>query len=176
MLSRLLACATTSTVLPSRCRNLLQQSSTRLLKKTKQSYSSKNTVGQNKRHKDDDNEHVVMPPSSMSTTSSADQLPTPYEHVVGKERLEMLQELSGKQAFLDRPMVVDHYGTLKDPIKVDTIVGERLVGCTGFPKYSHDPVWMWVRENSLIHPKRCCHCGQAFQINKLDDSLHPPKL
>lgn len=97
--------------------------------------------------------------------SSPSLIATPYEQAVGSERLELLGDLSGRSAFLTAPLVVDHYGTPKDPIKVDSVEGARLVGCTGFPKYSHEPMWFWVEHDH--GPTRCIECGQAFAINKI---------
>jgi cytochrome c oxidase subunit 5b len=87
-----------------------------------------------------------------------------YEQAAGLERVELLGKLAGRSAFLMDPLVVDHFGTLKDPIHVDSVIGRRLVGCTGFPKGSHEPLWFWVDEKE---PMRCNDCGQAFRINKL---------
>lgn len=90
---------------------------------------------------------------------------TDYEQAAGMERIELLSKLAGKSAFLMEPLKVDHFGTLKDPIVVDSVVGRRLVGCTGFPKGSHDLLYFWVDETE--GPARCRDCGQAFRINKL---------
>lgn len=98
-------------------------------------------------------------------SSNPDQIATPYEQAAGRERLELLAKLAGNSAFLMEPLKVDHFGTLKDPIMVDSVVGRRIVGCTGFPKYSHEPVYFWV--DGEEGPMRCNDCGQAFKINKL---------
>lgn len=107
-----------------------------------------------------------MPDSAVVGPGASDPslIATTYEQAAGAERLELLGELSGRSAFLTEPLKVDHYGTLKDPIMVDSVEGRRLVGCTGFPKYSHDPMWFWVAEGE---PMRCIDCGQAFRINKI---------
>ena len=97
-------------------------------------------------------------------SSDLNLIATAYEQSVGLERLELLCKLSGRTAFLMDPLKVDHYGTAKDPILVDSVVGKRLVGCTGFPKYSHETLWFWVKEDQTM---RCLDCGQAFRINKL---------
>jgi len=90
---------------------------------------------------------------------------TDYEQAAGLERIEMLAKLSQTQPFLMDPLVIDHYGTPTNPIMVDSMVGKRLAGCTGFPKYSHFPRWIWVDQEKGIN--RCQFCGQAFKINKL---------
>lgn len=106
-----------------------------------------------------DNEVVGPGTTDLSLIANA------YEQAAGLERVEFLAKLAGRSAFLMEPLKVDHYGTLKDPIQVDSVVGRRLVGCTGFPKYSHEPLWFWVDEKE--GPMRCNDCGQAFRINKL---------
>lgn len=98
-------------------------------------------------------------------TRDPNAISTPYEIAAGLERVELLAKLAGSSAFLMEPLKVDHYGTLKEPILVDSVVGRRLVGCTGFPKYSHEVLWFWV--DSKVGPMRCQDCGQAFRINKL---------
>lgn len=98
-------------------------------------------------------------------TTDPDLIASPYEQAAGLERLELLGKVAGRSAFLMEPLKVDHYGTLTDPILVDSVEGRRIVGCTGFPKQSHDPLYFWVDHNE--GPMRCQDCGQAFRINKL---------
>ena len=47
------------------------------------------------------------------------------------ERLDYLARVQGINIFHDDSLKVDHYGTLDNPILVETITGERIVGCTG---------------------------------------------
>lgn len=98
-------------------------------------------------------------------TKDPSLIATTYEQAPGLERVELLGKLAGKSAFLMEPLKVDHFGTLKDPILVDSMVGRRIVGCTGFPKDSHALLYFWVDEAE--GPARCLDCGQAFRINKL---------
>jgi cytochrome c oxidase subunit 5b len=98
----------------------------------------------------------------MGPGGPGDRISTPYEHTVGVERLEYLAKMSGKNLWLMEPLKIDHYGTLEDPIHVESMVGERIAGCTGFPKWSHEVVWMKVTGT-----KRCPECGQAFKIKKV---------
>ena len=46
-------------------------------------------------------------------------------------RLEYLARVQGVNIFNEEALKVDHYGTLEDPILVETVSGERIVGCTG---------------------------------------------
>lgn len=105
-------------------------------------------------------------------TTDRSRIASDFEQAAGLERIEMLAKLAGRSAFLMEPLKVDHYGTLADPILVDSMVGRRLVGCTGFPKYSHEVLWFWVGGDvdgvdAEAPPIRCQECGQAFRINKL---------
>lgn len=102
--------------------------------------------------------------------TDANRISTVFEQASGAERIEYLAKLTGKNAFLTDPLRVDHYGTLEDPILVESVVGRRLAGCTGFPKYSHEPLWLWVDEKEP--PARCQECGQAFKINKIGGHHH----
>src|SRR5262249_17371514 len=94
---------------------------------------------------------------------------TDYEQAAGRARLEYLSKMSGRPLYLMQPLNIDHYGTPDRPIMVDSVEGERIVGCTGFPKDSHEPLWMWVRQSDRTKgpPTRCPEGGQAFEINKL---------
>ena len=116
--------------------------------------SSVTSSGSHSSHSSD----VVMGPGGPG-----DRISTPYEHAVGVERLEYLAKMSGKNLWLMDPLKVDHYGTLDDPIIVESMAGERIAGCTGFPKWSHEVVWMKVSG-----VKRCPECGQAFKIKKVE--------
>lgn len=94
--------------------------------------------------------------------SDPHSFPTQYEHAAGIERVEYLAELTGRNVFLNEPLKINHYGTLANPIIVDSLYEERIVGCSGFPKESHEILWMMVRGT-----ERCQECGQAFKINQI---------
>lgn len=79
------------------------------------------------------------------------------------ERIEYLAEAEGVQLFLDsEPLKIEKRGTLGEPVLVESIQGRRIVGCTGFPKYSHQPIWMEL--HGFEKPRRCVDCGQAFKL------------
>lgn len=101
--------------------------------------------------------NVIMGPGGPG-----DRISTPYEHTVGLERLEYLARMSGRNFYMMEPLKIDQYGTLDNPVIVESMVGERIAGCTGFPKDSHEVVWMKVSGT-----KRCPECGQAFKIKKV---------
>ena len=97
-------------------------------------------------------------------------IPTPFEQAVGVERLEYLAEAEGVSVFLtDEALEIKARGTLEKPVLVPSICGERFVGCTGFPKYSHNVLWLELL--GFENPERCPDCGQAF---KLTPAVMPP--
>ena len=102
--------------------------------------------------------HPSASPSSIST---------PYEHLAGLQRVEYLAKLADRNIYLNQPLKVDHYGTLQDPIKVLSLYDDRVVGCSGFPKESHDTMWFICKEVT-----RCIECGQAFKIEKVGGEWH----
>jgi cytochrome c oxidase subunit 5b len=89
-------------------------------------------------------------------------MPTSFEQAVGLERLEYLAEAEGVSLYIDEELRIEKRGTLKEPVLVETIQGERIVGCTGFPKYSHNAVWMQLK--GYDSAERCLDCGQAFKL------------
>lgn len=94
------------------------------------------------------------------------------------ERLELLSKLAGRSIFsssepLRHPKGPDFKGTLSDPIPVETLaragdsvaVKERIVGCSGVPRGSHEIGYFWVR--SEVEATRCPECGQAFKLSPI---------
>lgn len=96
-------------------------------------------------------------------------IPTPFERAPGLERLEYLADVEGVQLFLSsESLKIESKGTLKNPVMVETIQGERIVGCTGFPKYSHAVSWMNLK--GYEHVGRCPDCGQVFKLKSAEIS------
>lgn len=95
---------------------------------------------------------------------------TIFDIAGGLQRLEILATIARRQLFLKDPLRVDHYGTLENPIIVPSTEDSRIVGCTGFPKYSHFPLWF-----NLIGTNRCHECGQAFRLHNLDKDGRLPE-
>lgn len=121
------------------------------------SLSSNSTAGKTEKINTKEYDDVVMGPGGPG-----DRIATPYEHTVGLERLEYLAKISGRDIYLNSPLKVEQYGTLANPILVESIEDERIAGCSGYPKDSHEIIWMRVSGT-----KRCPECGQAFKIHKL---------
>lgn len=92
---------------------------------------------------------------------------TPFEHLAGLQRVEYLAKLADRNIYLNQPLKVDHYGTLQDPIMVPSLYEDRVVGCSGFPKESHEFMWFICKGVT-----RCIECGQAFKIEDVSGEWH----
>lgn len=115
----------------------------------------------------------VVGPGTKDGTIGSD-----YDQSVGVERLELLSKLAGKPIFsnsqlLCHPKGEGVKGTLSDPVLVETLARrddavttkERIVGCSGVPKGSHEIGFFWVR--SELEATRCPECGQAFLLEPI---------
>ena len=115
----------------------------------------------------------IVGPGTKEGTIGSD-----FDQSVGVERLELLSQLAGKPIFsssqpLSHPKGDGVKGTLSDPVLVETLAGrddpvaakERIVGCSGVPKGSHEIGYFWVRSEK--EATRCPECGQAFQLQPL---------
>lgn len=138
----------------------------------KREYSSSN------HHSGDGGNNSISPSSNSfepitGPKSPSDTIGHPYERTVGIERLEYLSKLSKRPLYLMDPLVVDHFGTPSNPIMVESVTGQRIVGCTGYPKDSHEINWFWVTQEhphkDYLGVDRCAVCGQAFKIDRVDD-------
>ena len=69
--------------------------------------------------------------TSATGAPTSNDIPTELEHAVGIERLEILANLQGQHAFLDQPLQVKAKGTMKAPVLVESMLDERIVGCSG---------------------------------------------
>ena len=101
-----------------------------------------------------------------------------FDQSVGVERLELLSQLAGKPIFsssqiLSHPKGDGVKGSLSDPVLVETLAAagdgkeqmERIVGCSGVPKGSHEIGFFWVRSEK--EATRCPECGQAFLLQPI---------
>jgi cytochrome c oxidase subunit 5b len=144
--------------------NLVRSAGRRLLASStaKDGHGSADAKNNDPHHHHSDHKHPEYKPI-VGPGRDPSSIATPYEMTAGLERLEYLSRMSGRPLYLNDPLKVDHYGTLKNPIMVDSIEEDRIVGCTGFPKYSHAPLWMRLKGQT-----RCLECGQAFQLRRID--------
>ena len=116
---------------------------------------------------------VIQGPGAKTGTIGSD-----FDQAVGVERLELLSKLAGRPIFsssevLCHPRGEGIKGTVNDPVLVETLarsgdaveVMERIVGCSGVPKGSHEIGFFWVRSEG--EPARCPECGQAFKLKPI---------
>jgi hypothetical protein len=81
-------------------------------------------------------------------------------------RMTELEEYTGE----DYPYVLKgDFGTKDKPVIVPSFYPTRIVGCSGdYPHNTHPMHWHLVNES---RPTVCLHCGQFFQLKKLDENL-----
>lgn len=147
-------------------------------------YSSSSSS--NSKSKSEDNHHSnTNTNTNTNTNKTANELimgsgaqpgtiPSDFEHAVGVERLELLGKLAGKSIFSSSSPETQNLsvkGTGAAPVLVesvfdaDSIEKERIVGCSGHPKGSHEINFFWVRSEK--ETTRCPECGQSFKLQLL---------
>lgn len=121
-------------------------------------------------HNTEHNPAITGPGTRTGTIGSE------YDQAVGVERLELLSKLAGKSLFSSSQLLCHSKGeafkgTLSDPVLVETLASEsdaesakeRIVGCSGVPKGSHEIGYFWLRSGG----GRCPECGQAFALKPI---------
>ncbi|KAL7417267.1 cytochrome c oxidase, partial [Mrakia frigida] len=68
-------------------------------------------------------------------------VPTDYEQSTGIERYQLLGNMAGIDVFDQKPIQMDRMGTMQDPITVNGVIDNRIIGCSGYPMDSHDLQW-----------------------------------
>ncbi|CAO1628640.1 unnamed protein product [Jaminaea pallidilutea] len=93
------------------------------------------------------------------------EVPSNLQQATGLERFEMLGKLEGIDVFDMKPLDASRLGTIKDPIVVDSLAHERVIGCTGYPAGSHDTLWYNLTTHKKHH--RCIECGSVYTLNHI---------
>ncbi|WFD33995.1 Cytochrome c oxidase subunit 4 [Malassezia cuniculi] len=75
------------------------------------------------------------------------------QQATGIERFELLGRLQGVDVFDQTPLDSSRVGTVADPIIVESMYPERIVGCTGVPADSHETIW--VKLDRDVPHRRC---------------------
>eukprot|EP00281_Chroomonas_sp_CCMP1168_P021120 CAMPEP_0206234842 /NCGR_PEP_ID=MMETSP0047_2-20121206/12812_1 /ASSEMBLY_ACC=CAM_ASM_000192 /TAXON_ID=195065 /ORGANISM="Chroomonas mesostigmatica_cf, Strain CCMP1168" /LENGTH=153 /DNA_ID=CAMNT_0053658967 /DNA_START=45 /DNA_END=506 /DNA_ORIENTATION=- len=96
-----------------------------------------------------------------------DIIPGNIDQATGLERAEMLAEMEGKQIFEDG--MVGPFGTAENPVMVESIYDERIVGCPGGcadgdTSINNEMRWFVVTSKA---PYKCPTCSQVFAIKKI---------
>jgi len=91
------------------------------------------------------------------------EVATDFEQATGRERYELMYRMAGLDPWHTAPLQLPYYGTMKNPIFIWASNPFRIVGCTGYPKDSHDRHYMRVRMGPIA--TRCTECGNAYALD-----------
>ncbi|PWN25248.1 cytochrome c oxidase polypeptide IV [Jaminaea rosea] len=105
------------------------------------------------------------PPIIQGEGSKSGEVPSNLSQATGSERFELLGRMQGVDVWGMQPLDATRVGTIKDPILVESLYPERVIGCTGSPADSHDTVWISLNTDLKHH--RCPECGSVYSLNYL---------
>jgi cytochrome c oxidase subunit 5b len=111
------------------------------------------------------NSQVTSTPTTSHGRSSS--VPSDLEQSTGLEREEYLLKREGKELF-PKTITYDHYGTPERPTYIPCSEDSRIVGCSGFPRESHEYTFFELKKDE---PQRCAECGQYFVLQHHESSL-----
>jgi len=123
--------------------------------------------------------HGVNPrtgaPILVGPGAARGEVPSSLDQSTGLERMQLLGLLQDIDIFDSKPLMIDHLGTIEDPVWVPSLYPSRMIGCTGFPQDSHDIQWFEARvgvdpETGRPNPfgdgvRRCYECGCVYQLD-----------
>lgn len=119
----------------------------------------------------------------------SDAVPTQFDQATGKERIEYMALLEGKDPYcgLMDPLNISAKGTKANPIEVVSPDEDRIVGCTGLliscllcclfvllghPGQPHAPQFLLVTEDGHKYwqygHNRCTDCGNTFKLKRIE--------
>ncbi|CAD6887949.1 unnamed protein product [Tilletia controversa] len=107
------------------------------------------------------------PPVIQGEGSKEGEVPTDEDQATGLERYELLGRLDGVDVFNLKPLDASRVGTVKEPIKVQSLFPSRIVGCTGSPAGAHDTIWLHL--NTELKHHRCPECGSVYELDFIGD-------
>ncbi|KAK0545580.1 Cytochrome c oxidase subunit 4 [Tilletia horrida] len=108
------------------------------------------------------------PPVLLGDGAKDGEVPTDEAQATGLERYELLGRLEGVDVFDLKPLDASRTGTLKDPIVIQSLWHERVIGCTGSPAGSHDTVYLHL--NTELKHHRCPECGSVYKLDFIGDA------
>ncbi|CAO1620901.1 unnamed protein product [Parajaminaea phylloscopi] len=111
----------------------------------------------------DDHHHQA--PILQGDGAKAGEVPSNMQQATGLERFELLGRLQGIDVFDMKPLESHRLGTVKEPITVNSLHPDRVIGCTGSPGGSHDTVWISLNTHKELH--RCRECGSVYKLNHM---------
>ncbi|KAE8246627.1 hypothetical protein A4X13_0g5704 [Tilletia indica] len=109
----------------------------------------------------------AAPPVITGEGSQDGEVPTDEAQATGLERFELLGRLDGVDVFGLKPLDASRVGTMKDPIKVQSLHPTRIIGCTGSPAGAHDTIWLHL--NTELKHHRCPECGSVYTLDFIGD-------
>ena len=90
-----------------------------------------------------------------------DEVPSILEQGTGLERAE----IEYPDLFRHNEVIRGAFGTEKNPVKIQSMYDERIVGCTGLASpEDHDLMWIKVEKGIMA---RCPLCDQRFVLDPL---------
>jgi len=95
--------------------------------------------------------------------SQPGEVATDFEQATGRERFELMYRMAGLDPWHTTPLQLPYAGTMKNPVFIWASNPFRVVGCTGYPKDSHDRHYMRVRMGPIA--SRCSECGTAYALD-----------
>ena len=120
-----------------------------------------------------DHHHHEFKPYHDGTGNELDKyvygpLPDPKDFAVGIERYEIDKKEKGESLFNIGPdyLTGPHFGTLAEPVLINSYFDERIVGCAGSRDEPHEILWHVVSE---ARPLVCLECFQVFKLNRLPE-------
>jgi len=92
---------------------------------------------------------------------------TNMDSATGLERAEMLADMEGRNLFDDAP--IGPFGTATEPVEVESIFDERIMGCPGDcaggdTRANNEVRWFVV---TSAKPYTCPTCDQVFTLKKV---------
>ena len=89
------------------------------------------------------------------------------EQYTGKAAIEYKIDQEGEELYgTENPS--GPFGTMENPVKIYSYLGERQVGCVGSRSEPHELAWFNLREG----PKHICTiCGQVFELVDADKEM-----
>ncbi|EKX54599.1 hypothetical protein GUITHDRAFT_160714 [Guillardia theta CCMP2712] len=99
-------------------------------------------------------------------------VPTNLDQATGLERAEMLAEMNGEKIF-DEHMITP-FGTKENPVVIESIFDERIVGCpgdcaSGDTRNNNEIRWFLVTSKE---PFVCPTCNQVYTLKKIEPRVY----
>mmetsp|Transcript_62168 Transcript_62168/g.86417 ORF Transcript_62168/g.86417 Transcript_62168/m.86417 type:complete len:141 (+) Transcript_62168:69-491(+) len=102
-------------------------------------------------------------------SSKADELVhdmgTDEKQATGLEKIELDAIAEGKEVY-GESVLRGPFGTPENPVIVQSVFHNRIVGCVGGKHNEHELIWHNVSHEK---PLVCLECGQVFKLERIED-------